>query len=116
MNVIWTRLAFQRLLEIEEFIARDHPSVAQSHTDRLLFETDKLGDFPKMGRLVPELPAGSLRELIIGNYRIVYRIDHETIHVLTVFESHRILGTVNTNYERGAAVPNEASQGARSEI
>jgi len=26
------------------------------------------------------------------------------------------LGPVNTNYERGAAVPNEASQGARSEV
>jgi len=97
MNIIWTRLAFQRLLEIEEFIARDHPGVAQSHTDRLLFETDKLGDFPKMGRLVPELPAGSLRELIISNYRIVYRIDHETIHVLTVFESHKLFPKQDTN-------------------
>jgi len=96
MNVVWTRRAFQRLLGIEGFTAHDHPSAAQAHTDRLLLETRNLGDFPRMGRIVPEIPAGSLRELMISNYRIVYRIDHEATHVLTVFESHQLFPKQDT--------------------
>ncbi len=89
MEVVWTRRAFQRLIEIEAFIARENPHAAQAHTDRLLAETEKLGDFPKMGRELPELPGNGLRELVIGNYRIAYRIHHEAVQILTVFESHR---------------------------
>jgi len=91
VEVVWTKRAFQRLLEIEEFIAKDNPKVAQSHTDRLLAETEKLGVFPKMGRMLPEIPGSDLRELVIRNYRIVYRTHHEAIQVLTVFESHKLL-------------------------
>jgi len=90
MNVVWTRLAFKRLLEIEEFIAKDNPEAAQSHTDRLLSETGKLSAFPKMGRKLPEIPASDIRELVIRNYRVVYRVQHESIHILTVFESHKL--------------------------
>jgi addiction module RelE/StbE family toxin len=91
VNVVWTRRAFQRLLEIDEFIAKDNPKAAQLHTDRLLSETDKLGLFPKMGRRLPEIPGSDLRELVIRNYRVVYRVYHETIQILTVFESHKLL-------------------------
>jgi len=41
--------------------------------------------------MLPEIPGSDLRELVIGNYRIVYRAHHETIQVLTLFESHKIL-------------------------
>jgi plasmid stabilization system protein ParE len=44
-----------------------------------------------MGRRVPEIPGSDLRELVIRNYRIVYRVHHETIQILTVFESHKLL-------------------------
>jgi toxin ParE1/3/4 len=42
-----------------------------------------------MGRWVPELPESKLRELIEGNYRIVYRVRGKTVQILTVFEGHR---------------------------
>jgi toxin ParE1/3/4 len=44
-----------------------------------------------MGRTVPELPESKLRELVEGNYRIVYRVRRKTVEILTVFESHRQL-------------------------
>jgi len=91
VSVVWTKRAFQRLLEIEEFIAKDNPIIAQSLIDRLLSETDKLGVFPKMGRMLPEIPGSDLRELVIRNYRIVYRTYQQTIQILTVFESHKLL-------------------------
>lgn len=90
MEVVWTRRAFQRLLEIEAFIAKDNPKAARSHTDRLLSEADKLSEFPTMGRLLPEIPGSDLRELVVRHYRMVYRVHEETVQILTVFESHKL--------------------------
>ena len=46
---------------------------------------------PEIGRIVPEFSNIKLREIIIKNYRIVYRIKKENIEILTVFESHRLI-------------------------
>ncbi len=50
-----------------------------------------------MGRKLPEMLQGPLRELIEGNYRIVYRVVGETVEILTVFERHRLLREDDVN-------------------
>jgi toxin ParE1/3/4 len=45
---------------------------------------------PYSGRKVPELDRDDIREVLPGNYRIVYRIYPKFIDVLTVFEGHRL--------------------------
>jgi len=89
VKVLWTEQAFARLAEIESYIAADDPAVARRFAARLIGRASRLARTPHMGRLVPELPGSKLRELIEGNYRIVYRIRGKTIQVLTVFEGHR---------------------------
>ena len=91
MRVVWTRQAFQRLAEIEDFIARDNPQAAEQHTERLIARTEALALHPQLGRIVPEVPGGNLRELVEGNYRIVYRVRGDIVEVLTVFEGHHLL-------------------------
>lgn len=57
---------------------------------RLLLErAGQLADFPDLGRVVPELPQGDLRELVEKPYRIVYRVREKTIEIATVFEGYR---------------------------
>lgn len=43
------------------------------------------------GRKVPELRRLPIRELIFGNYRIVYRHKQELVEVLTVHHAARLL-------------------------
>jgi plasmid stabilization system protein ParE len=43
------------------------------------------------GRRLPELPDSDLRELLVGNYRVVYRRRAKRIEVLALFEGHRLL-------------------------
>lgn len=43
----------------------------------LISETDRLQEFPELGRSVPEYRDDNLREIIFRPYRIVYRFDHE---------------------------------------
>jgi toxin ParE1/3/4 len=50
-----------------------------------------LEKLPRSGRSVPECGKATIRELIHGNYRIVYRIDKDALRILTVFEGHRLL-------------------------
>jgi plasmid stabilization system protein ParE len=45
---------------------------------------------PQVGRVVPELANQEVREVLVRNYRIVYRVHSDAIHVLTVFEGHRL--------------------------
>jgi plasmid stabilization system protein ParE len=89
VKVLWTEQAFARLAEIETYIAADDPEVARRFVARLIGRASRLAKSPHMGRWVPELPESKLRELLEGNYRIVYRVRGRTIQVLTAFEGHR---------------------------
>jgi plasmid stabilization system protein ParE len=46
---------------------------------------------PLRGRRVPEFADRELRELILRNYRMVYRVRGSAVEVLTVFEAHRLI-------------------------
>lgn len=59
------------------FIARDNPERAMSFGYELISETDRLRDFPDLGRIVPEYENQRLREIIFSPYRIVYRVNHD---------------------------------------
>ena len=91
MRILWTEQAFLRLAVIEEFISRDNPQAAERLVSRLIERVAPLARFPEMGRMVPEVPGSDLRELIEGNYRIVYRLRGKVIEIITVFEAHRLL-------------------------
>ena len=91
MKVNWTEQAWKCLLEIERFVARDDPRAAARLVNRLIDRGDALAEYPEQGRRLPEIPESGLRELIVDNYRIVYRRTPKAVEVLTVFEGHRLL-------------------------
>jgi plasmid stabilization system protein ParE len=46
-----------------------------------------------MGRVVPELGIQDLREILVGTYRVIYRVREDEVHVLTVHHGARLLDT-----------------------
>ena len=51
-----------------------------------------LKDFPKSGRIVPELAKQGIenfRELIQGYYRIIYEISNDTVNVHAIIDGRR---------------------------
>jgi toxin ParE1/3/4 len=44
-----------------------------------------------MGRVLPELGAENIREILVGSYRIVYRIKDEQVQLLTIRHGARLL-------------------------
>jgi toxin ParE1/3/4 len=84
MRIIWTERALRRLQELHDYIARDQPINARRVIHRLLARTEQLTRQPRSGRTVPEYDDATMRELIDAPYRIVYRIDADTVYVLSV--------------------------------
>ena len=92
MSVTWSREAGENLVDIEEFIARDSVERAIRFVDALIdYAEALLADNPKSGRSVPEIGNPDIRELIYQGYRIVYRLNGDSIEIFTVFEGHRLL-------------------------
>ncbi|MBY0472439.1 type II toxin-antitoxin system RelE/ParE family toxin [bacterium] len=91
MKVIWSPEAERALYDILDYIAQDSPENAYRFISKLKARADHLARFPQSGRRVPERENDNLRELIEGNYRIIYRVKDQVIEVATVFEGHRRL-------------------------
>jgi addiction module RelE/StbE family toxin len=93
VRVNWTDQALDDIENIAQFIEKDSPKYANIQVHRFFDKVKILEAYPNAGRVVPELNRDSLRELIQGNYRIVYRIVTDNlIDILTVHHSRRPLG------------------------
>ncbi len=92
MRVDWSEQALSDVEEISAFIARDAPVFAELFIDRIVESVEQLTGFPESGRVVPEFSRPDLRELIRGSYRIVYHVGHDTVSIVTVFHTARLLG------------------------
>jgi toxin ParE1/3/4 len=90
-KVVWTEPALQDLEEIAEYIALDKLSAAKKLVQKIFAATDKLEDFPKIGRKPPELRKTKHLELVVKPCRIFYREDKEIVYILFVMRSEREL-------------------------
>ncbi|MCI5130983.1 MAG: type II toxin-antitoxin system RelE/ParE family toxin [Candidatus Electrothrix sp. EH2] len=91
MKIIWSPLAIERAAENARYIASDNPTAAQDWLDTIFAEVELLRSSPKIGRMVPEIRQEDFREIILGNYRIIYRIEEKSISILTVRHGRQIL-------------------------
>ena len=91
MKIIWSPLAIDRSSEIAEYIAQDKPGAAEKWISTVFSKVEQLKSSPEIGRIVPELNNTQFREIIYGNYRIIYRIEKKQISVLTIRHCKQIL-------------------------
>jgi len=91
MRLIWSPQAVEDVEAIRSYVARDSEHYANLLVERIVAAVDRLEAFPLSGRLVPEVGDESLREVVYGNYRIVYRLKPEAVEIVTVFHSARLL-------------------------
>lgn len=92
MRVDWSDLALDDLDDIVRYIAKDSPHYAREFAERIFATSDRLNDFPYSGRYVPEAENETIREVIVQNYRVIYRAETDRILVLAVIHGSRDLG------------------------
>ena len=83
-QMTWTEHASDDLEAITRLISRDSGVYAKRTARKLLDHSYYLMRFPMSRRVVPELGAPDIREIIDDPYRIVYRIRGEDCCVIAV--------------------------------
>jgi len=91
MKVTWSPLAEEQVAECFPYIAAERPSAAVRWFDGLVDKTNSLSILPDQGRMVPEAQRPSLREVLVGAYRVVYRRGEDEVIVLSVQRERRDL-------------------------
>src|SRR3569833_434922 len=92
VEVNWTKQAINDVDKIAEFIAKDSEYYAKIQARRFFQATMVLEKQPTSGKIVPEKRDPLIREILVGNFRIIYKIVSEIkVDVITVHHSKRLL-------------------------
>ena len=74
---------------IAAYIAEDSVAYAKSVAQKIVASTRRLSLFPMSGRVVPEFNEESIREVFAYSYRVIYRIEGETVTIAAVVHGKR---------------------------
>ena len=88
-SVVWTVGAREDLSQLIAFISVDSVTYAAVAADRILAALNRLESYPQLGRIVPEYQDASIREVLVGNYRIVYRVRQELVGIIALVHGGR---------------------------
>ena len=91
MKVLWTRTALGHLTEIYEYIARDSTRYAKRMVDRITSRSKQIASLPESAPVVAEYADPTVREVLEGSYRVIYRIQSDAVVVLAVIHGARLM-------------------------
>jgi toxin ParE1/3/4 len=90
-RIKWTKTAQNDLRAIYAFIARDSQRYARRMVDRIRASVERLEINPYSGGKVLEWDRDDVREIIVGNYRVIHRVQRRQIRILTIVHAAREL-------------------------
>ena len=91
MRLKWSPLAVQRAAEAATRIAQDKPGAATKWLGLLFLRVERLGRFPESGRMIPDVGDPRYREVLHGDYRVLYRVTSGLVEILTIRHVRREL-------------------------
>lgn len=94
LEVKWSPEAAEDLQSIAEYIERDSPYYASAVVTEMLAVSRSIADFPRIGRIVPEISDETIRERFVYSYRLIYQIQASQILILAVIHGKRLLEPV----------------------
>ena len=92
VEINWTKQSIEDINNIATFISKDSLKYAKIQVERIFLRTEILHSHLEAGKIVPETNNKVIRELLVGYYRIIYKIINKNkIDILTVHHSSRLL-------------------------
>jgi len=89
-QVVWLDIAVSDLESIHEYTAKENPAAARRLVEAIVQASDRLAAFPYSGRQVPGGNDESVRQLVVQNYLVVYRISGDVVEVAMVHHGARL--------------------------
>ena len=92
MNISFSQSAIEDLKSIKEYyLEQGAPQIGQDFVMAIVEHIESLATHPSIGRVVPEFGDDSIRELIHSPFRVVYLRESESINIIRVWRSERLL-------------------------
>jgi len=89
-RIVWLPSAKRDLRQLQKYIAQDSRRNATRFVQKIRDSVNGIKRFPESGSLVPESEV-ELREIFVGNYRVIYRVNDQIVEVLNVTHGARML-------------------------
>jgi len=96
LGVEWAESALRALEEAAEYISKDSPAYAAALVVGATQRAGSLDRFPRRGRPVPEYQDPEVREVFVGSYRLIYRIDVDRVLIIAFVHAARDLAGMLT--------------------
>ncbi|MCI0486228.1 MAG: type II toxin-antitoxin system RelE/ParE family toxin [Blastocatellia bacterium] len=90
-RIKWSPKAAEDVEALASYISQDSPVYAAAVVKKILDITRNLSYFPFAGRVVPEFEEDRIREQFAYSYRVIYRIEGETVTIAAVIHGKRLL-------------------------
>src|SRR5687767_1514967 len=92
-RILWSRKALRDLDAIEAYIAQHNPIAAKRVVQKIVRRTDRLLLLPQSGGFVEEDESYRYRQVLQGNYRVIYRFQpgDNLVFIITVIHAARLL-------------------------
>jgi toxin ParE1/3/4 len=92
VEISFSKSALSDLEEIKAYyLELDIPTVGDDLVTSIFQHIETLVDYPEIGRVVPEFTENHIRELIHPPYRIVYLRGLNSLQIIRIWRSERLL-------------------------
>jgi plasmid stabilization system protein ParE len=88
-EIIWSAACFRDFEQIHHYIALDSPGYAHAFAEQILERVDWLRQNADMASMVVEFGDPAIREVLAGNYRILFRAKEDCIELLGLIHGAR---------------------------
>jgi toxin ParE1/3/4 len=89
VRIVWSPQSLRDLDAIHESIAKDSEHLAGLAIARIFSAVKRLIQFPHAGAYCARADEPEIREVIVGRFRVVYRVRDQLLEVATVFRASR---------------------------
>lgn len=100
MKILISNSAYSDLEAIKEYYTeKGVPQVGKQLIARIIEHIETLPANPDIGRKVPEFNTEKIRELIHSPFRVVYLREKQSVHIIRIWRSERLLKLNDTRAE-----------------
>ena len=91
LKLEWSEEALEDIESIATYIEKDSPTYAKSVVSKFFEKAEILQEFSELGRKVPEFNDSTIREIFIYSYRLIYKLNDNTVLFVAVVHGKRLL-------------------------
>lgn len=94
----WSKRGILRRTQCVRYIANESQDwfTAWRWEDEIFAAVARLNDFPESGHEVRELHRADIQQILVGDYRVIYRVKRRNVEILTIRHTAFLIRTMHS--------------------